>query len=207
MPGSHGRGSSDVGLAGSRIPARYGMNAVTSFGSGGFSVHHRYVPNCHHSRPVARWCGSSNVCDSDEAEPTVHATAATTKLTVRSARAWRPCFVVIPCCGRRYHHPHAPTVSIIGETGTGSTLVARTRHDRRRRRPSVSVARGGHACARVGALAAYLRAALHLGPPELLARIGADAADLGAGATGDGMMLGAANHEIGAGPADVGTVE
>ena len=75
MPASQGPGSG-VGGPGRRMPARYGASAVSTLGRGGFSVHQRYVPNCHHSRPVARWCGSSKVIDSAEAEVTVQTTAA-----------------------------------------------------------------------------------------------------------------------------------
>ena len=75
MPAFQGPGSG-VGGPGRRMPARYGASAVSTLGRGGFSVHQRYVPNCHHSIPVARWCGSSNVIDSADAEATVQTTAA-----------------------------------------------------------------------------------------------------------------------------------
>ena len=65
---------------------------MTTFGRGGFSVHHRVSPNCHHARPVVRWCGSSKVVDSVVADVTVHATAAPAKTTDSASRAARPLF-------------------------------------------------------------------------------------------------------------------
>ena len=85
VPTSHGLGNVAVG-PGRRTPARYGPSAVSIFGSGGFSVHQRYAPNCHHPIPVARWCGSSNVTDSADADHTVQTTAAATIAIVNAPR-------------------------------------------------------------------------------------------------------------------------
>jgi hypothetical protein len=53
--------------------------------------------------PVARWCGSSNVCDSEDADPTVQATAATTNPAVKIPRHERRCLSVITLGGAPYH--------------------------------------------------------------------------------------------------------
>jgi hypothetical protein len=67
--------------------------------------------------------------------------------------------------------------------------------------------RMGHLPARFGTLAAGLDAAAHLGVVgHLLAVISAALADLGAYAAGQRVKFGSADHEIGAGAADLGAI-
>src|SRR3954465_8145749 len=95
IPTPQGRDPSVAGLPGRRTPARYGPRAVTPFGEGGFSVHQRDLPNCHHSIPVARWCGSSNVIESADAETTVQMIAAKTKAMVSPPRTVGPTLLAL----------------------------------------------------------------------------------------------------------------